>query len=69
MKIDPNALVSIISNLGFPIVVCIALFWLVIKLNESFNTTIDKLRNTIDENTKLIDDVLDHLKDVQKGGE
>lgn len=67
--IDTQAIVSIISNLGFPIAVCIALFWLVIKLNESFNDTIDKLRNTIDENTKLIDDVLDHLKDAKKGGE
>lgn len=69
IRIDTNAIVSIISNLGFPIVVCIALFWLVIKLNESFNSTIDKLRNTIDENTRLIDDVLDHLKDAKKGGE
>jgi len=67
--IDTQAIVSIISNLGFPIVVSIALFWLVIKLNENFNDTIDKLRNTIDENTKLIDDVLDHLKYVKKGGE
>lgn len=57
---------GLITNLGFPIVVCIALFWLVIKTNENYNNMIEKLRQTIQENTKLIDDVLDHIKDKEK---
>lgn len=57
---------GLITNLGFPIVVCIALFWLVIKTNENYNNMIEKLRQTIQENTKLIEDVLDHLKEEEK---
>ena len=57
---------GLITNLGFPIVVCIALFWLVIKTNENYNNMIEKLRQTIQENTQLINDVLDHLKYEEK---
>lgn len=57
---------GLITNLGFPIVVCIALFWLVIKTNESYNNMIEKLRQTIQENTQLINDVLEHLKEEEK---
>lgn len=63
---DSQTIMQLVSNLGFPIVVCIALFWLVIKVNENYNTTIDKLRETIDKNSKLIDDVLDELKERSK---
>lgn len=59
---DSQTIMQLISNLGFPIVVCIALFWLVIKVNDNYNVTIEKLRETIDKNSKLIDDVLDELK-------
>lgn len=57
---------GLITNLGFPIVVCIALFWLIIKTNESYSNMIEKLRQTIQENTQLINDVLDHLKEDDK---
>lgn len=57
---------GLITNLGFPIVVCIALFWLVVKTNENYNNMVEKLRQTIQENTKLIEDVLDHLKEEEK---
>lgn len=39
--------VSLINNLGFPIAVCIALFWQNMKTQESFN----ELQKVLAENT------------------
>lgn len=57
---------QLVSNLGFPIVVAGVLFWLMYKNSLMFNNTIDKMRETIDENTKIIQEVLTHLKEGDK---
>ena len=57
---------QLVSNLGFPIVVTGVLFWLLYKNSLMYNNTIDKMRETIDKNTKIIQEVLTHLKEGGK---
>ena len=57
---------QLVSNLGFPIVVAGVLFWLMYKSSVMYNNTIQKMRETIDKNTKIMQEVLDHLKDGVK---
>ena len=57
---------QLVNNLGFPIVVTGILFWLMYKNSVMHNDTIQKMRETIDKNTKIMQEVLDHLKDGGK---
>ena len=64
MSIDDIS--QLVNNLGFPIVVAGILFWLMYKNSVMYNNTIQKMRETIDKNTKIMQEVLDHLKDGVK---
>jgi hypothetical protein len=44
---DTNTIIQIISSLGFPIVMCGALFWFLVK-------QLEHLKDTINENTKML---------------
>lgn len=57
---------QLVSNLGFPIVVTGILFWLLYKNSLMYNDTIQKMRETIDKNTQIIQEVLTHLKEGDK---
>lgn len=54
---------QLVSNLGFPIVVTGVLFWLLYKNSLMYNNTIQKMRETIDKNTQLIQEMLNHFKE------
>ena len=53
---------SLISTLGFPIVASGALFWLNIKTSETFAKSIEEMRKTIEENSKIVSELLSNLK-------
>lgn len=53
---------TLISTLGFPIVASGALFWLNIKTSETFSKSIEEMRKTIDENSKIVSELLTTLK-------
>lgn len=59
---DPDIIMNAISTLGFPIVVCAALFWYINKQNESHKDEITALRGTIEENTNIIHEVKELIK-------
>ena len=54
---DFETIVATISTVGFPIVCCIVLF------NQN-----NKLRDTLEENTKAIISLTDYIKFKDKGG-
>ena len=54
---DYEMLMTFITTLGFPIVVCCALFWYINKMSESHKEEIDLLRETITDNTTLLHEV------------
>ena len=53
---------TLISTLGFPIVASGALFWLNIKTSETFAKSMEEMRKTIEENSKILSELLSNLK-------
>ena len=51
---DIQIIGQLIASLGFPIVACCALFWLVNKQDERHKTEMDSLRKTIEDNTNVL---------------
>lgn len=62
---DANAIISLVGTLGFPIVMCGALFWYMIKQNEQHSTESHEMRDAINELKLAIVELTDRLR----GGE
>ena len=60
---DANAIITIISTVGFPICVCLILFYYIYKKQEKTDDTIAKLTETINNNTAVIQHLIDKLGD------
>ena len=58
-----NDILTIISNVGFPISVCLILFFYIYKKQEKTDNTIAKLTETINNNTAVIQHLIDKLGD------
>ena len=58
---DMNSITEVISNLGFPIAVCIALFWYLMKQNEAHKEETEKLRQALENNTLIITKLYERL--------
>lgn len=58
---DTNAIVQLISSLGFPIACCVAMFWQNNKLNESHKEEVSKLNEAINNNTIALNHIIDKL--------
>lgn len=63
---DANALVQIISNLGFPIAMCGALFWYINKQTELHKEEMHELKQSIDNNTLVITKLYERLADHEQ---
>lgn len=61
---DVNSIVSVISTVGFPIAVCLILFFYIYKKQEKTDDTISKLTETINNNTAVMQRLIDKLGDV-----
>ena len=51
---DIGQVMTAIGSVGFPIVACCAMFWLVNKQDERHKTEMDGLRKTIEDNTNVL---------------
>ena len=63
---DTNALIQIISNLGFPIAMCGALFWYINKQTELHKEEMHELKQSIDNNTLVITKLYERLTDYEQ---
>ena len=63
---DANAIVQIISNLGFPIAMCGALFWYINKQTELHKEEMHELKQSIDNNTLVITKLYERLTDHEQ---
>lgn len=52
---DYNSLVQAIGSVGFPIVACAGLFWMVNTTMKEFTATVDRLNESIIKLTTKID--------------
>ena len=59
---DANAIISLVGTLGFPIVMCGALFWYMIKQNEQHSTESCEMRDAINELKIAIVELTDRLR-------
>lgn len=69
----PQEIQTLVTSVGFPIVMCGALAWYVKHLTDKFNETLDKIRDqhdteskamiqALDDNTAAIDKLAERMK-------
>ena len=63
---DLSGVTSLISNVGFPVAVCIALFFYMEKQNERHQTETDKQNDTLQYNTKVLAELCTLIKTLIK---
>ena len=63
---DVNGIISLISNVGFPVAVCVALFYYMEKQNERHQNETDKLNETVQSNTKVLTELCTLIKTLIK---
>lgn len=63
---EVNDIVSLVSNVGFPVAVCIALFFYMEKQNERHQQETDKLNETVQSNTKVLTELCTLIKTLVK---
>ena len=54
---DIPTIVSLISSVGFPIAMTLVLLWYIVKLNAQHKEEIDELRKSVDNNTKVLQEL------------
>lgn len=59
---DVQAITNIITTIGFPIAVCLICFWYINKIQESHKAEIDKLSESLNNNTLVMQKLLDKLE-------
>lgn len=65
MRFDVDTIIKLINGVGFPIVVCIALFWTQQTSMTQQTALLSEFRNTIQNNTEALNRISSEL---QKGG-
>lgn len=58
---DANTIIQLVGSLGFPIVMCGALFWRMVKSDEQHKEEMDKLSEALNNNTIAITKLSDNL--------
>lgn len=58
---DVGAVVQSVSNYGFPIVMCIILMWYVNNQEERYKTSLDKINESLNNNTLALQALLQEL--------
>lgn len=56
-----DSIVTAITNVGFPIVMVLLMWYLFIHFYDSMRDELDKLRDTIDANTSAVNDLCTRL--------
>lgn len=59
---DANNIIQIVSSLGFPIVMCAALFWYMVKQRDAHREETEHLKDTLNENTKVLAELTTLIK-------
>lgn len=58
---DVDTITTLISSLGFPIVVCVALGWYIVYRDKQTNAEMESLKETIENNTLVIQKLTDKI--------
>lgn len=63
---DYSQIVTLIQTVGFPIVMCGALFWYMIKQREQHKQETDKMTEALNNNTKILTEIVTLMKERDK---
>ena len=63
---DIDSVTQLVSNVGFPVAVCIGLFFYMEKQNERHQHETDKLNETVQSNTKVLTELCTLIKTLIK---
>lgn len=63
---DIDSITQLVSNVGFPVAVCIALFFYMERQNERHQQETDKLNETVQSNTKVLTELCTLIKTLIK---
>lgn len=66
MKFDIDTIIKLINGVGFPIVVCIALFWTQQTSMTQQTALLSEFKSTIQNNTEALNRISNQLH--EKGG-
>lgn len=64
---DPNAILTAIGTVGFPIVACAAMFWLNFKTGERHREEMNKITEAVNNNTLAITKLTSELEEKKHG--
>lgn len=59
---DAQVIGQLIASLGFPIVACGALFWMVNKNEERHKDELNSMRKTLEDNTSVLSSLRDLIQ-------
>lgn len=63
-----DSITTFITSVGFPIACCVALAWYVKYVTDKHEKEISKLKESIDNNTKVIAELITYLKGRENNG-
>lgn len=63
---DIDDITTIISNVGFPVGMCLLLFFYMEKQNERHQQETDKINDTLKDNTKVLSELTTLIKTLVK---
>lgn len=63
---DYSQIVTLIQTVGFPIVMCGALFWYMIKQREQHKQETDKMTEALNNNTAILTELVTLMKERDK---
>lgn len=58
-----NDMISLISNVGFPIAAAVAMGWYVTKKDKEHKSEIDRLSNVVENNTLILNKIYEHISE------
>lgn len=58
---ESEAIMQMIGSLGFPIAMCLMIFWYLMKETESHKEEVNMLRDVIQKNTEALIELKDKL--------
>lgn len=58
---DIQSITGIITQIGFPIAVCLICFWYIKKIQEDHKAEMDKMSEAINNNTLVMQRLLDKI--------
>lgn len=63
---DSKTVIELVSSLGFPIAMCCALFWYMIRQRDAHDKETKSLSDCIDKNTRVLTEITTLIKTLVK---